>query len=361
MPTPQAVAEGPGEPGLVSVVIPTYDRAHVLGRAIDSALGQTYRPVEVVLADDGSRDDTAGLAARYGPAVRYFRQANAGVSAARNLGLRQARGEFIALLDSDDAWLPWKLSAQVSVLRRHPDVGVVWTDMKAVDGDGRVLHEAYLRRMYSAYRQVPPERVCARIEALGELCPEAPAEVAGRPCYKGDIFEALILGNLVHTSTVLMRRERVRQAGGFDESLRVAEDYEFHLRGCAYGPAAFVDAPAALYRVGAADQLTAPAYRAAITRNVLHTVRGWLDRDRARFHLPDAALRGRLAALYGDLGEDELETGDRGAARRHLWRSLRLRPRPDRRALMLLFALLPPACLRAARGALRRLRGRRPD
>jgi GT2 family glycosyltransferase len=98
-----------GEVGLVSVVIPNYNRAYILGRTIDSVLQQTYRPVDVIVIDDRSTDDTRRLVEAFGSAVRYFYQINAGVSAARNRGFREARGEFVALLDSDDSWCSWKL------------------------------------------------------------------------------------------------------------------------------------------------------------------------------------------------------------------------------------------------------------
>src|ERR1700685_1198678 len=87
-----------GESDLVSVVIPTYNRAYILGHSIESVLKQTYRPVEVVVIDDGSTDDTRRLVEHFGPPVRYFHQPNAGVSSARNHGLREARGEFVAFL-----------------------------------------------------------------------------------------------------------------------------------------------------------------------------------------------------------------------------------------------------------------------
>src|SRR6266516_2486605 len=89
-------------PGLVSVVIPTFNRAAIVTRAIESALSQTYGNIEVIVVDDGSADDTRDIVASYGERVRYFYQNNAGVSAARNTALRNARGEFVAFLDSDD-------------------------------------------------------------------------------------------------------------------------------------------------------------------------------------------------------------------------------------------------------------------
>ena len=129
---------------LVSVIVPTYNRAYCLNRAVDSMLAQTYGNCEVLIVDDGSTDDTsARVKTWYGhnPQVRYLRQVNQGVSAARNAGLRAARGAFIALLDSDDVWLPWKIEVQVACLDALPQVGMIWTDMEAVDPHGERLHE----------------------------------------------------------------------------------------------------------------------------------------------------------------------------------------------------------------------------
>jgi GT2 family glycosyltransferase len=359
MSEPKALAEGPGEPGLVSVVIPTYNRAYILGEAIDSALRQTYRPLEVIVVDDGSQDETRTLVEAYGDPVRYFWQPNAGVSAARNVGMMHARGEFVALLDSDDRWLPWKLSAQVALLRRHPTVGMVWTDMSAVDEAGKLLHETFIRRMYSAHRSVSIEEVCARIDQLDQLCPEGKSEAGTGACYGGDVFPYMLLGSLVHTSTVLFRRGRLRLTGGFDETIRgLGEDYDFHLRTCSHGPVAFIDAPSIVYRVAASDALTAPQrYAVHLQRAALNSVLHWLERDRARVTLSRATIQSRLATLYGDLGEAELNAGDRRSARGHLWRSLSLRPGLGRRAMLWLLTLLPPPWLRLARSAKRKIRG----
>src|SRR5947207_692803 len=112
---------------LVSIVVPTYNRAYCLPRTIDSALAQTYASVEVIVVDDGSKDDTAALVrARYGSdgRVQMISQQNAGVAAARNTGMAAARGDYVALLDSDDVWQPWKLELQMACMRAHPDVGM---------------------------------------------------------------------------------------------------------------------------------------------------------------------------------------------------------------------------------------------
>ena len=358
MPNPQSLGEkleegalaGPGVPGLVSVVIPTYNRATIVRAAINSVVGQSYPNVEVVVVDDGSRDDTRQVVESYGPPVRYLSQANSGVSAARNRGFAAARGEFIALLDSDDEFLPWKLEAQVRVLRAHPEVGMVWTDMAAVNENGELLDPKYLRTFYDAHALARLEDVLEHAGPLSNMWPDAPPDIKWAPVYTGDIFSQMLLGNLVHTSTVVVRRDRLRQTGGFDTALtHSGEDYEFHLRTSSHGPVALLDASSLLYRVGAADQLTAAHLGIHRARNNLTTVLRWLERGAGRIQLPPRIVRDRLAQAFRWVGEAELEYGDRGKARENLWKSLHYAPAHGRSALLLLFAWLPPAALHGAR------------
>ena len=349
-PSGTAWLPGTGQPGLVSIVIPTYNRAALIGGAIDSVLNQTYRNVEVIVVDDGSSDDTRAVVKRYDARVRYVYQPNAGVSAARNTGFANARGEFIGLLDSDDRFLPWKLDAQIRVLRQRPEAGMVWTDMTAVSETGEVIATTFLRTFYDAHAAARVEDVFQCAGALGALWPAVPAAVAHAPVYAGDIFSQMLLGNLVHTSTVLLTRARLRMAGGFDVSLtHSGEDYEFHLRTCSHGAVAFIDAPSLLYRWGAADQLTAPQLGIFRARNNLTTVLRWLERGQGRIQLSKTMVRARLAQAFGWVGETELEYGDRRKARTNLWKSFRYRPGLHRTAMLLCIALCPDGTLETAR------------
>jgi glycosyltransferase involved in cell wall biosynthesis len=181
-------------PGRVSVVIPCFNGARFLREAIDGALAQTYGDVEVLVADDGSTDESVAIVASYGDRVRGLRQANAGPSAARNLALRSATGDYVALLDADDRFHPEKLARQVEALRARPDASIVHCGWRFVDADGREL----------------PER--------------------GWPRLEGDVLDRLILGNLVHPVSVLLRRSTVDDVGGFDERCPVNEDWDLFLR-----------------------------------------------------------------------------------------------------------------------------------
>ena len=113
---------------LVSVVIPTYNRSSMLQEAVASVLDQDYRPLELIVVDDGSTDATVEVVRGFGAAIRYLRQDRQGVSAARNAGIAAARGQLIALLDSDDLWLPHKLSRQIDFFGKHPAAVVNQTE-----------------------------------------------------------------------------------------------------------------------------------------------------------------------------------------------------------------------------------------
>lgn len=337
---------------LVSVVIPTYNRARCIERAIDSVLTQTYRSLEVIVVDDGSTDATRALIRRrYGgdTRVRYLYQDNQGVSAARNIGLGVGQGDYIALLDSDDVWKPWKLELQVACLERLPHAGMIWTDMEAVGPDGRVFDANFLRTMYEAYRWFENEDLFSESYALPSVLTELPAQAR---LYVGDIYSPMIMGNLVHTSTVVLRRERLEKVRAFNVELKHSgEDYDFHLRTCREGPVAFVSLASIQYQKGMPDQLTREAYKIFLARNFLKTIRPALERDRDRIWLPRHMIRHVLSDAHDWVGEAALDIGQHGEARRNLLISLRYRPWQPRTAALLLVASLPPKLGKAVRQA----------
>jgi glycosyltransferase involved in cell wall biosynthesis len=197
---------------IVSVVIPAYNAAAFVQGAIDSALAQTHRDLEVIVVDDSSTDETPALLASYGDRIRVHRQPNAGVAAARNAGAALASGEWIAFLDADDQWMPTKIERQLA-LAAAP---LIYSD-----------------RLNTG--------------ALGDL-PELQSE--STPMFDGDVFEALLLrGNFITTSSVLMTRALFGQLGGFAPRPRVCEDWDLWLRVAASHPVALLREPAVRYRV----------------------------------------------------------------------------------------------------------------
>jgi GT2 family glycosyltransferase len=345
---------------LVSVVIPTFNRRYCLSRAIDSALRQTHTNVEVLVVDDGSSDGTAESIRREYPGesrLRYLWQENRGVSAARNHGLREAQGAYIAFLDSDDIWKPWKVELQLASLRRFPEAGMVWTDMEAIGPDGAVKYARYLRTMYSAWRCFSMEDLFSASCSLGEVAPGLSSEIQAERLYCGDLSSSMIMGNMVHTSTVLLTRERCEKVGEFDEGFRIGEDYPFHLRTCREGPVGFMDVSSIQYSIGLEDRLTRPELGVCMARNFLRTIEPIIQNERESIRLPDHMLRLVLAEAYSWLGEKELDEGDNRAAARDLLRSLRNEPRQARTGALAVVALLPHDMGVSVRDLFKRLRG----
>jgi len=328
---------------LVSIIIPTYNRSAMLLRTLESVKRQTHREWEAIVIDDGSTDGTSRL---FEPGVqdrriRDIRQENAGVSAARNSGLRAAHGDFIAFLDSDDLWRPWKLEVQVTALQANPDVGMVWTDMEAIDSRDNVLLSHYLRKFYTSYQWFTNDTLFSEhrrlpLEAIGAVASPAILHV-------GNIFSPMLTGNLVHTSTVMITRSRLEAVGLFDESIKPSgEDYDFHLRTCREGAVGFLDVVSTSYRIGGADQLTKPQNAVPLAECFVRIVTTALKRDGDRV---DPKYRRLIVKALGEgyawAADENLKMGHVGKARRHLAHAVRCDPRNIRIVALLGASMLP--------------------
>lgn len=207
------------EPG-IAVIIPTFNRCHLLRRALDSVLQQIYQAEEICVVDDGSDDGTAAMLAAEFPEVTLVQQANRGVSAARNAGVRATQSSWLAFLDSDDEWFPEKLEQQIIAWQNNPDYRLVH------------CNEIWVRRG----RRVKQKRKHSK---------------AG-----GDIFKQCLPHCAVSPSAVLLQRSLLAEVGGFDELLPACEDYDLWLRICAHYPVLFIEEPLLRKHGGHADQLS---------------------------------------------------------------------------------------------------------
>ncbi len=205
---------------LVSVIIPTYNRGRILREAVDSVLDQDYPNVELIVVDDGSSDHTAAILAGYQEKIVVLRQPNRGVSAARNAGIAAARGRLISFLDSDDFWLPQKLSRQVDFFISHPGAQICQTEETWVRNGVRVN----------------------------------PGKRHQKP--SGMIFEQSLALCLVSPSAVMLKKSLLEKVGLFDESLPACEDYDLWLRISSRYPVYLVNHPLIVKRGGHADQLS---------------------------------------------------------------------------------------------------------
>jgi GT2 family glycosyltransferase len=204
----------------VSVVIPTYNRWPMLREAVESVLAQTYKDFELIVVDDGSTDATAVELGRLDAPIRVISRSRHGVAAARNLGASDARGRYLAFLDSDDLWLPEKLATQLEFMGGHPEVSICQTE------------EIWIRRG-------------ARVN---------PKAKHRKP--SGDIFKRSLELCLVSPSAVMITPALFHRTGGFDETLPVCEDYDLWLRIAVDHAVPLVPQALVIKRGGHRDQLS---------------------------------------------------------------------------------------------------------
>ncbi|MDY6950923.1 MAG: glycosyltransferase [Thermodesulfobacteriota bacterium] len=218
---------------LVSVIIATHNRAEFIAETVESAIGQTYRRIEIIVVDDGSTDDTRQVLKKYENKIKYIYQDRAERSKARNRGFRYSQGEYIAFLDSDDIWLPQKIEKQVKVLNERQDVGLVYVDVQFIDAKGE------------------PHSGGARWDTR-----------------KRDVlYEDLMTNNIVTgtTSSAMIRRSCLDKVGLFDETMNTCEDLDLYRRISEYYPFHAIASPLVRFRV----------HDTNTQRNASAMARGW--------------------------------------------------------------------------------------
>ena len=223
-----------------TVIIPAFNRRHLIDRSLDSVLSQTRPAYEIIVVDDGSTDDTESLIRECYPAVRYFYQDNQGASVARNTGISKAKGEWLAFLDSDDEWLPEKLEKQLSALQLQPDYLIAHTNELWMYNGMPKMQQAKHRK------------------------------------YGGHIFQRCLPLCVISPSAVIIHRSLFEQVGLFDPAMIVCEDYDLWLRITSRYPVLLIDEPLIVKHGGHADQLSQKyrgmdRYRIRALRNILES------------------------------------------------------------------------------------------
>ena len=200
----------------VTTVIPAYNVEHYIREAIESVLFQTYKDIELIVVDDGSTDRTTEIVKNFGSKIEYVRHAeNKGLSVARNTGIRQAKGKYLAFLDADDIWIPTKIEEQVKLLEGNEDLALVYSNCHKIDRSG-----AHMGMLLDSVK-----------------------------LHRGFVLKDLLLSSFITTSSVVIKKQVLDEIGVFDEHFFVSQDFDLYLRIAECHKIDFVDAPLLKYRV----------------------------------------------------------------------------------------------------------------
>lgn len=251
----------------VSVIIPVYNAEKFIKETIESVLGQTCQDFEIVIVDDGSTDKSAEtIKSLDDKRIIYTYQKNHGVSAARNKGILESDGEYIALLDHDDLWLPEKLERQVPILESNSNVGLVYSDCYIIDLNGHIL-----KRNFKDHRP-----------------------------HQGKVLADLFLDNFIPCLTALIRKNILGSIGLFNPELSIAEEYDLFLRIAEVCEVDFVDLPLAKYRLHETN-FSKNAVQGNKEENTV--VKTFLKRHPELRDVLSNKVDKRLAAIYYNLGK----------------------------------------------------------
>jgi len=250
---------------MVSVIIPTFNRAPALKKAIDSVFSQDFKDFELIIIDDGSEDDTADLVASLNGRLRYIKQQNKGPASARNAGIKTSKGDFIAFLDSDDWWDREKLALQIEVMRQNPKYLISHTQ-EIWYRNGELLNQKKKHKKFHDY-----------------------------------IFDKCLSLCVVSMSTVMARRQLFDVVGLFDEELPCCEDYDFWLRASAKHSFYLIDRPLTLKDGGRGDQVSS-IYATGIDRFRIQAIAkvlksGMLDDEQGKLAVQELKKKCRI---YGN-------------------------------------------------------------
>jgi glycosyltransferase involved in cell wall biosynthesis len=295
-------------PRLVSVLIGTYNGARYLKPTIDSVLAQTYAPIEVIVVDDGSKDDTWEILQSYGDRITAIRQANGGVPAARNTGLDHARGEFIALMDHDDLCMPERLAVQVALMDQYSEVGLCSTEFSAFNDQGQIAD----RYSGTYYSQCAPETggIAQHFKHQAVLdvthcIPCGCATPTTLPVYFGQVYDQIACGNFAHPPTVLFRASLLSKVGGFEPSTRLMCDWYWLVRAAEVTMFACIDYPLLNYR-RSSTQISGNTPRAKL--DTMHVSELIVSNDPALWQRQRPALQALLAESALDVAYTNAQT-----------------------------------------------------
>lgn len=322
-----------------SVIIPTYNRRELLDRCLQSVYQNSYDKCEIIVVDDGSTDDTESFIKKEYPYVNYIRQKNMGVSAARNTGMKIARGDFIAFLDSDDTWYSHRLSLLEKIINVLPEsVGLIVNDMDKLI-ENKSNKKSYITDYFGleigSYIKDLPGRI--HVDYQGEIVNVS----------YGTIYNKLVSGNIIQPSCAIISADVFAKFGGFNEEYTVAEDSEYFLRISKFKDFAYVPIILTSLDPPSLVSLSNPKNNILKIRNTIEYINKLHDEEYD--HYTKEQITYRLSSLYIELGYNQITNIDQFKARENIIKSILINKIQYKAYLMLLLSYFPSQLLRFLR------------
>src|SRR3990170_628175 len=302
----------------VSVIIPAYNSAQFIGEALQSVFAQTFKDYEILVVDDGSTDHTRKIISEYGDKIKYIFQENAGPAKARNRGIIDAVGIYVAFLDADDLWLPTKLEKQVSMFRQDPELAMVFTENSSFNENG-VLHTSVGKR---------------------------------KRLMKGNIPRNIFLRSGVATPTVMVRKEIFNEVGLFEEELYMGEDDNMWVRIAANFKVELIDEPLVKVRY---HQKKTTADKSRLYESIETNIKLLSYRYKGLREQIEGVVPLKLSLLQFEIGYHYFENSDFRRARKAFAKGICYHAWSSRNYLYWLISLLPEDIVQKIRRLRRKL------
>lgn len=334
----------------IAAVVPCYNSANTIVQTLKSITQQSFQCHEIIVIDDGSTDGTE-TRARSIEGVKYYRQENAGVSAARNKGVEIAESDWIAFCDADDLWHAKKMEIIVKCIQSNPDLRFLYHDFSLFSEDEGVIHKeerpSTTTFPFFLENRITPDQMFEKSKqvAIGHEFNDK-----DHCCvYIGNVFKWLILGNFILPTTTVIRKDTFLDSGGFDVEFRIAEDTEFFLRLARLTIFGFVDLPLASYRKSALSITGSSSNRLTLLRSGQKALVKNCMKDKSLYEKFGKTINLSTSRRYARMSYLHLSEFEKTEARRLAIASIKYCPSEKRGWLYLLASMMPRFLLKTAR------------
>ena len=343
---------------MISVILPTHNRSNLVKYAVESVLGQSYQDIELIVVNDGSTDNTEDTLQPYFSRIHYLYQSQGGPGRARNRGIEAAQGEYIAFIDDDDIWLPFKLELQIELLTKHPELALICTNFKVFDSKSEC--DSFIKKYFGLFKRtgLDFDNIFQNKELLPLGKTLAPVSSSSY-FYWGQVFSTIFQGSFIFQSSIIARKKIFLEMGGYDEALSDNEDYKICLKISQKYSIGYVDVDTLRVKLAENTRSNDSSRRTIFWENNLSIVESALNCSENLQRLTKEIIRSRLSLMYYKIGLYALGDGENAKSRLYLYKLIRITPWKLNPYILWLITFFPRTFIKWGRTTRQRIRNPR--